>query len=81
MTAEELIEHTIKELVDVPHDIKPEHLLREDLGLDSLDKVELVMTMEKATGFEATNEEFEDIATVGDLIKLTKEKIAEKEKA
>ena len=39
-----------------------------DLGLDSLDTVELVMTMEE--DFGVTLEMNEDIKTVGDVVKL-----------
>ena len=41
----------------------------EDLGADSLDIVELVMTMEEEFDLDIPDEEAEKIKTVGDVIK------------
>ncbi|MDO5717173.1 MAG: acyl carrier protein [Tissierellia bacterium] len=41
---------------------------KEDLNADSLDLVELVMTMEVELGLEAEDGDLEDIKTVGDCI-------------
>jgi acyl carrier protein len=40
----------------------------EDLGADSLDNVELIMTFEEEFGIEIPDEEAEKIKTVGDAI-------------
>ncbi len=48
-------------------EIKPESTFAE-LGLDSLDTVELVMSLENE--FEITIEMNEDIKTVGDVVKV-----------
>lgn len=42
----------------------------DDLGADSLDIVELVMTMEEEFDLEIPDEEAEKIKTVGDVIKF-----------
>ncbi len=41
----------------------------DDLGADSLDKVELVMAFEEEFGCEIPDEEAEKIQTVGDAVK------------
>jgi len=40
----------------------------DDLGVDSLDRVELVMAMEEAFAVEITDEQAEKIATVQDAV-------------
>ena len=49
-------------------EIKPESSFIEDLGADSLDIVELVMSMEEEFEVEIPDEEAENIKTVGDAI-------------
>lgn len=49
-------------------EIKMESNLQDDLGLDSLDAVELSMAIEKETGKEIPDEEFQKFITVEDLI-------------
>lgn len=44
----------------------------EDLGADSLDIVELIMTFEEEFDMEMSDEDAEKIATVGDVIKYIK---------
>ena len=45
-----------------------------DLGCDSLDTVELVMRVEEEFGISITDMDAEKTHTVGDLVKLIKEK-------
>ncbi|MFP5309907.1 MAG: acyl carrier protein [Actinomycetes bacterium] len=40
----------------------------EELGLDSLDVVELTLVLEEETGVKLEDEELEDVRTVGDAI-------------
>lgn len=49
-------------------EIKLESNLQDDLGLDSLDAVELSMAIEEETGKEIPDEEFQKFITVEDLI-------------
>ena len=51
-------------------EIKMESNLQDDLGLDSLDAVELSMAIEEETGKEIPDEEFQKFITVEDLIKF-----------
>lgn len=45
--------------------ITPETTFRDDLGADSLDVVELVMEMEDQFGVEVSDDDAEDMTTVG----------------
>jgi len=49
--------------------IAPETHLVEDLRLDSLDAVEISLTLEDEFGVEITDEELEDWQTVSDIVK------------
>ena len=54
---------------DVEEDsIKPETDLQDDLGADSLDVVDLLMSIEDEFEIEIPDEEIENIRTVGDLV-------------
>lgn len=46
---------------------------KDDLGADSLDLFELVMSLEEEFGVEIPTEDLEQIATVGDVIKYIEE--------
>lgn len=48
-------------------------VLLEDLGADSLDLVDLVMTFEDEFDMEIPDEELENIKTVGDIVKFIEE--------
>ncbi|MEN3014317.1 MAG: acyl carrier protein [Endomicrobiia bacterium] len=49
-----------------------------DLGADSLDNVELVMTLEEQFGIEIPDEDAEKIQTVGQAIEYIKNKLEQK---
>ena len=51
-----------------PEKVKPASSFIEDLGADSLDIVELVMTMEEEFDMDIPDEEAEKMKTVGDVI-------------
>ena len=59
-----------------PDQVKPEARFIEDLNADSLDIVELIMGLEDEFGLEISDEEAENIRTVGDAIKFIEEKTA-----
>ena len=48
----------------------------DDLGADSLDIVDLVMTLEEEFDTEIPDEDIENLKTVGDITKYIEEKLA-----
>ena len=78
------VERRIKEIIAKQLMIKPEEVKSKDhfvenLGADSLDIVELVMTFEEEFGIEIPDQEIEKIATVGQAIKYIKKRIKNRE--
>ncbi|MEF9840092.1 MAG: acyl carrier protein [Lachnospiraceae bacterium] len=64
----------IQKLVAEGLGVNPEEVLenssfKEDLGADSLDLFELVMSLEEEFGVEIPTEDLEKITTVGEVIK------------
>lgn len=53
--------------------ITEESSFKDDLGADSLDLFELVMSLEEEFGVEIPSEDLEQIQTVGDVIKYINE--------
>ena len=51
-----------------PEDVTPAASFVDDLGADSLDRVELVMALEETFGVEIPDEDAEKIATVKDAV-------------
>ena len=49
----------------------------DDLGADSLDIVDLVMTLEEEFDTEIPDEDIENLKTVGDIDKYIEERVAE----
>ena len=47
----------------------------EDLGLDSLDKIELLYAIEESFGIEFENEEMQSFITIRDIVKSIEKKI------
>jgi acyl carrier protein len=75
-SVEERITEIIVDLLGVERDkITPEASFREDLEADSLDLVELIMAFEEAFGGEISDEEAQQITTVGEAITYVKEKM------
>lgn len=58
-------------------EVKLEASFREDLGADSLDVVELVMELEDEFDMEISDEEAENISTVGSAVTYIESKIGE----
>jgi len=72
----ERINETIMNQLGVSADkITPEASFIDDLGADSLDTVELVMSFEEEFGVEIPDEDAETITTVGDAYDLVAKKI------
>jgi len=71
LTTEAIIE-TVNRVVTEEFEAEPDVLvaesrLREEIGLDSLDAVDLVISLELAFGFRIPEEEVKGIRTLGDI--------------
>jgi acyl carrier protein len=67
-TADRLITALGKEIKRDPATIKAEHKLRDDLGLNSLDAIELMFKVEEEFDLAIPDADLQKLATVGDLI-------------
>jgi acyl carrier protein len=83
MTREEVIEKINQFLIEefeVEEDqLDPEGNLKETVGLDSLDYVDLVVVIESNFGFKVKGEDFVAIKTLQDFYDYIVSKVAEKE--
>jgi acyl carrier protein len=76
MTTEERVKNIIVEQLNVDLDaVTNDASFIEDLGADSLDIVELVMTMEEEFDLEIPDEDAEKIKSVGDVISYVQTKV------
>lgn len=74
----EIISETVKGCPVAPEKVKDDMLLREGLGADSLEGVELAITIEEDFGIELSDEAMEEILTVGDLVAAVEARVAGK---
>ena len=75
-SVEELVKEIIVEQLSVSaEEVVPEASFVDDLGADSLDLVELIMTVEEEFNIEIPDEEAEKIKFVKDAINYVKSKI------
>lgn len=76
MSVEEKVKNIIVEQLGVDvESVTPEASFIDDLGADSLDIVELVMTMEEEFDLEIPDEDAEKIKTVNDVVNYIKAKV------
>jgi acyl carrier protein len=61
-----------------PEEVNDESSFVEDLGADSLDTVELIMEFEDEFGIEISDEQAEQISTVGEAVSYLEKLLAEK---
>lgn len=65
------VKEIIVDQLDVDEDkVTMEASITEDLGADSLDVVDLVMSFEDEFGIEISDDEVANVKTVGDIVKL-----------
>ena len=69
-TTFEQVRDIIVDQLDVdPNEVTENAKFKEDLDADSLDLVELIMSFEEEFGGEISDEQAQDIATVGDVVR------------
>lgn len=69
----EKIKQVISEKLNVSEDeITEDTVLTDDLGADSIDIMELIMTFEAEYDIELPTEELENVSTVRDIMELMK---------
>jgi len=79
MSIEKRVKEIIAEILGVDEEeISWDSVFTDDLGLESLDQVELIAAMEEEFDIEIPDEEAERIITVGQAIDYIKRKIAMK---
>jgi len=61
-----------------PEEVSDESSFVEDLGADSLDTVELIMEFEDEFGIEISDEQADQISTVGEAIAYLEKLLADK---
>lgn len=78
-TFEKIKDIVVEQLGVKEDEVKSEARFVEDLGADSLDTVELVMTIEEKFGVEIPDEDAEKAKTVGDVVEYINKKLGVKE--
>ena len=68
MSFEQVKEVMVETLNCEEEDIKSEALLEDDLGIDSLDAVELALALEELFGVKIPDEELSEMKTVKDIV-------------
>lgn len=72
----EKVSEILCDQLDLDEDkVTKEASITEDLGADSLDVVDLVMSLEEEFDIEIPDEQVENIKTVGDIVKYIEDKV------
>lgn len=72
----EKVKEMLCEQLDVEEDkVTMDSSIAEDLGADSLDVVDLVMSLEEEFDVEIPDEDVENIKSVGDIVKYIEAKV------
>lgn len=74
-TADRVKKVIVEHLAVDEADVKPETSIEDDLGADSLDKIDLCMKMELEFNRSIAEEEFVKLATVADITNYLEERI------
>ncbi len=76
----EIVNRVLEEEFEIePHLLKPEALLYEDIGLDSLDAVDLIVMVDKELGVRIEEEEARSIRTLENVYEIIDELLKEKQ--
>ena len=70
---EELVSILSEQLLIDADAVKPESRLKEDLGADSLDMLQLLMTLEEEKGIVIPDEVLPTLKTVGEIVAYLEE--------
>ncbi len=73
---QEVIDIVVEQLGVDPEEVTEDKKFVEDLNADSLDQTELIMTFEEKLDLEISEEEAQELKTVGDVISYIKRKKA-----
>lgn len=76
MTFEKIKEIIVENIGCDESEVTMEANLSDDLGMDSLDAVELNMGIEEELGVKIEDEDIAKLATVGDIVKYIEDKLA-----
>ena len=78
MTIEEIkekVENILVEDFEIEQDkLQPEALLKQDVGIDSLDFVDIVVAIEREFGFKPSTQELKQVKTLGELYTFIQER-------
>lgn len=75
MVLDKMKDILVEQLECNPEDITMENLLVDDLGADSLDAIDIVMSVEDTFKVEVPDEIIEKIETVGDIVNYIEDHI------
>ena len=75
MVLDKMKDILVEQLECNPEDITMESLLVDDLGADSLDAIDIVMSVEDTFKVEGPDEIIEKIETVGDIVNYIEDHI------
>ncbi len=85
MTRDELLQKlkdVLQELFEIPPEkVKPDAKLFEELGLDSIDAVDLVVKLQALTERRIAPQDFKAVRTVGDVLDCIEKLLATNEPA
>ena len=78
MTIEEIkekVENILVEEFEIEQDkLQPEAMLKQDVGIDSLDFVDIVVAIEREFGLKPTAQELNQVKTLGELYTFIQER-------
>jgi len=76
----EIVNKVLEEEFEIDGELlKPEALLYEDIGLDSLDAVDLIVMVDKELGVRIEEDDARSIKTLEDVYKIIDELLKEKQ--